>query len=165
MRREALLGTGVLLSAIAEVQWATTFLGQDDTIQAVCTFVAGAGLLLAAAAFYFPDVASGVLFLGLAAAAAAHVVYFFATLGWGIPLNVAAGLAALGLALAAWAAQRKRSDLLRVGFAGAALAGLVWTMYDLRATDAAFTVGNVFATVGFTTAAIFAVPGKDTPLG
>src|SRR5438309_6352199 len=78
-RREAILGTGLLLAAIAEIQWATTFLGTSNALEAVCTFAAGAGLLLCSGGFFFAEGRGWTLLIGLAVAAAAHVAYLAAS--------------------------------------------------------------------------------------
>lgn len=157
-RREAILGTGLLLAAIAEIQWATASLGTLDYVEAVCVFAAGAGLLLVSGGMFFGEGRSWTLLVGLAVAAAAHVAYLAVSsgdFGYGL-ITVAAGLAAIGLVIGAWAARGTANvQLLRIGFAVAALGGLTWTIADLMESSFAFMVGNIFSTVGFATAAWF----------
>lgn len=165
MRKETLLGVGFLIAAIAEIQWATAFLGrQDDRVESFLTFAAGAGCLLAAFGYFLMDEATWPRILGLSVAALAHVGYFGVTLPWDMDnppssyaLGAASLLAAVGLAVAASGAMGKgKPQQMRVGLAGAALAGLLWTTYDLVNGDATFMVGNVFATIGFAMAAWYA---------
>src|SRR5207244_10190830 len=74
-RREAILGTGLLLAAIGEIQFAVKFQDLGKTIEALCTFAAGAALLLAAGGAFFADARGWSMLVGLVVAAAAHVAY------------------------------------------------------------------------------------------
>src|SRR5438067_4625620 len=133
MRREAILGTGLLLAAVAEIQFAVPFLGSSNTLEAICTFAAGAGILLASVGAFFAEARGWTLTIGLAVAAAAHAAYLavssadFGVGPYGI-LVIASTLVAGGLIGAAWGARSSTPDtrLLRVGFGLAALGAAVW---------------------------------------
>lgn len=161
MRREAILGTGLLLASIAEIQFAVTFLGSSSAIEAACTFAAGAGLLLASVGAFFAEARGWTLTIGLAVAAAAHVAYLavssadFGVGPYGM-LVIASTLVAGGLVGAAWGARSGVPDtrLVRVGFALAALGAVVWLLNDVQDAQS-FIVGDVFAAIGFATAAWF----------
>lgn len=158
MRREPWFAVGLLLAAIAEVQWAATFYG-DENVHAILLFAAACGFLLAAAGVFFAQ-GAWTWQVGLAVAAAAHVGYLGLTYGWGPLLLFAALFAAGGLTLAAAGAwMRGRENLVRVGLFAAALGGAVWLVADALSGDLSFMVGNVFAMIGWGVAAGF-VPEK-----
>ena len=159
MRREPWFAVGLLLSAVAEIQWAATFYAQDDLLHAILLFIAAAGLFLAAAGVYFQQ-ASWTWMWGLALAALAHAAYFATTLDFG-PLLIAAALAAAaGLGVAAWGSRPPGNlNLVRGGLFGAALGGILWLVADALSGDMSFMVGNVFAMFGWGIAAAF-VPEK-----
>src|SRR5439155_13396976 len=99
--------------------------------------------------------------LGLAVAAAAHVAYLAASaIDFGLNYaTVGAVLAVAGLLAAAWAARGAGDPkILRVGFATAAAAGLAWTVADFVSGSFSFLVGDIFAAIGFATAAWFVAP-------
>lgn len=158
MRREPWFAVGLLLAAIAEVQWAATFYGAQN-VHATLLFGAACGLLLAAA---------GVLLnqgpwtwqVGFAAAAAAHVAYLGLTYGYDLVLVLAALAAAAGLTVAAVGAWRTgKGEWVRAGLFAAALGGALWVIADTLSGDMSYMVGNVFAMFGWGIAAAF-VPEK-----
>lgn len=159
MQRDTIVGVGLVIAGIAELQWASAFFAQGDTPLALMLFVAGAGTVLAAVGAFFREARSWALWGGLAVAALGHVAYFFSTLGYDAILVAAAALAAVGLVLAAWGARAPGSALARVGLAVAAAGGLAWTVADMMAGSMTFMVGNIFATVGWALAALFTTPG------
>lgn len=161
MRREPWFAVGLLLAAIAEVQWAATFYSSEDNdmVQAVLLFAAACGFLLAGAGVFFKQ-GSWTWQVGLAVAAAAHVGYLGLTYDWGLLLMFSALAAAGGLTVAAvgsWL--HAREDLVRYGLFAAALGGALWVVADAMSGDMSFMVGNVFAMVGWGVAAGF-VPEK-----
>lgn len=158
MRREPWFAVGLLLAAIAEVQWAATFYG-DENVHAVLLFAAACGLLLAAAGVLFGQ-GAWTWQAGLAVAAAAHVGYLGLTYAWDWLLVLAAFAAAGGLTLAAAGAWLKgRGSMVRSGLFAAALGGALWTIADTLSGDMSYMVGNVFAMFGWGIAAAF-VPEK-----
>lgn len=159
-RREAILGTGLLLAAIAEIQFAATFFNSSNELEALCTFAAGAGLMLCAGGMFFAEGRGWTLLVGLAVAAAAHSAYLaVSTIDFGTGLiTVASALAAAGLIAGAWAVRESAAihvRLLQIGFGLASLGGIVWTISDLQSQTYTFVIGDVFFAVGFATAAIF----------
>ena len=158
MRREPWFAVGLLLAAIAEVQWAATFYG-DRNVHAALLFAAACGFLLASAGVFFKQ-GPWTWQVGLAAGAAAHVGYLALTYGWGPLLLFAALLAAGGLTVAAAGAWlHRKEDLVRYGLFAASLGGALWIVGDTISGDLSFMVGNVFAMFGWGVAAAF-VPEK-----
>lgn len=159
MRREPWFAVGLILSAIAEIQWAATFYASDETWNAVALFAAACGLFLAGAGVFFKQDA-WTWQLGLAVAAAAHLAYAGLTLSYGPWLILAALAATAGLGVAAWGTRAPGNvDLVRYGLFGAALGAFIWILSDASLGDMSFMVGNVFAMFGWGIAAAF-VPDK-----
>lgn len=156
MKRSAVMGGGLLLAGIGELQWAVAFFAGGDSPLALILFAAGAGMILAALGGFFPEARSWALWGGLAVAAVSHAAYFAATLSFPTLLILAAALAAAGLALAAFSARDpQKSALTSLGLVVATLGALVWTLSDWSENNSEFVVGNVFATLGWGVAAWF----------
>lgn len=160
MRKDTLLAVGFIIAAVAELQWATASYKQGDLVAALELFVVGAALLLATSGLLFAQNRAWSVFTGLLIAALGHAAYLITTISLGALLTLAALLAFVGLAVAAWGAREATHDprMIRWGLAGAVLAGVLWTFLDLRSGDSSFMVGNIFAVIGYATGAFFAGP-------
>lgn len=157
MKRETLLGAGLVLAGVAELSWAGIFFARaipGDLTLATVLFVAGAGILLAAGGALVDDIRKWALWSGLALAAIAHAVVLGIVYAEGWPRLIGAALLVAGLAAAAWGA-RSNPTYARLGHAAAALGSLAWAFGEMGG-DLMFMTGHIFATVGFALAAVYA---------